>query len=134
MRQCLSSVPVNFFGDEPILNLSIDDSPYDTLKGIGCSRGVVSGAPQVLIKPDQNVNFEGKYIIVTKFADPGWTPLLLKSKGMVTEVGGILSHLATIAREFKIPFIVGVENATQLLKDKKEIKMDGQNGLVQVIN
>jgi pyruvate,water dikinase len=134
MKLCLSTVPVNFFGDEPVLNHTIDDSPFDTLNGIGCSQGKVSGVPRVLIKPDQDIDIEDNNIIITKFADPSWTPYLLKSKGMITEVGGILSHLATIAREFKIPFIVGVKNATQILKNKQEIEIDGQTGFVQVIN
>ena len=133
IEQSLNRAPVSFFGDEPILSPEIDDSQYDHLKGIGCSRGVISGFVKIMNTTDQKVNLDNS-ILITKFADPGWTPHLLKSKGMITEVGGILSHLATIARENKIPFIVGVENATQLLKDNQEIKIDGQTGFVQLIN
>ena len=127
-------VPVSFFGEEPGLNYDIENIRCDSLKGIGCSRGTISGIVKVMSKPDHKVKLDSSSILVTRFADPGWTPYLLKSKGMITEVGGILSHLATIARENKIPFIVGVENATRILSDNQKINMDGQTGFIQMVD
>jgi phosphohistidine swiveling domain-containing protein len=60
-------------------------------------------------------------ILVTAFTDPSWTPLFVSIKGLATEVGGLMTHGAVIAREYGLPAVVGVENATKLIKDGQRL-------------
>nr|WP_246073806.1 PEP-utilizing enzyme [Fluviicola chungangensis] len=71
--------------------------------------------------------------MVTAFTDPSWTPLFVSIKGLVTEVGGLMTHGAVIAREYGIPAVVGVEEATQLIRDGDQIRVNGREGWVEVI-
>jgi pyruvate,water dikinase len=73
-------------------------------------------------------------ILVTSFTDPSWTPLFVSIKGLVTEVGGLMTHGAVIAREYGLPAVVGVENATILIKDRQRIRVNGTDGYVEIIN
>jgi rifampicin phosphotransferase len=72
-------------------------------------------------------------ILVTTFTDPSWTPLFVSIKGLVTEVGGLMTHGAVIAREYGLPAVVGVENATRLIKDGQRIRVHGTDGFVEVL-
>jgi pyruvate,water dikinase len=72
-------------------------------------------------------------ILVTAFTDPSWTPLFLSIKGLVTEVGGLMTHGAVIAREYGLPAVVGVENATKLIKDGQRIRLHGTEGYVEIL-
>ena len=71
-------------------------------------------------------------IVVVKHTDPGWTPLFGICKGLIVENGGLLSHAAIISRELNLPCIIGVENATKLLKDGQQISMDGSTGKINI--
>ena len=71
-------------------------------------------------------------ILVTSHTDPGWTPLIALSKGLIIEHGGILSHASIVARELGIPTVIGVENATTFLKDGDIVELDGANGIIKV--
>jgi len=72
-------------------------------------------------------------ILVTQFTDPSWTPLFVSIKGLVTEVGGLMTHGAVIAREYGLPSVVGVENATKRIKDGQRIRVNGTEGYVEVL-
>jgi pyruvate,water dikinase len=72
-------------------------------------------------------------ILVTSFTDPSWTPLFVSIKGLVTEVGGLMTHGAVIARESGLPAVVGVENATKLIEDSQRIRVDGTEGYVEIL-
>jgi pyruvate,water dikinase len=72
-------------------------------------------------------------ILVTRFTDPSWTPLFVSIKGLVTEVGGLMTHGAVIAREYGLPAVVGVENATRLIKDGQRIRVHGTDGYVEIL-
>jgi pyruvate,water dikinase len=72
-------------------------------------------------------------ILVISFTDPNWTPLFVSIKGMVTKVGGMMTHGAVIAREYGLPAVVGVENATKLLKGGQRIRVHGTEGYVEVL-
>ena len=72
-------------------------------------------------------------ILVTSFTDPSWTPLFVSIKGLVTEVGGLMTHGAVIAREYGLPAVVGVENATKLIKDGQRIRVHGTEGYVEIL-
>jgi phosphohistidine swiveling domain-containing protein len=72
-------------------------------------------------------------ILVTSFTDPSWTPLFVSIKGLVTEVGGLMTHGAVIAREYGLPAVVGVENATRLIEDGQRIRVHGTEGYVEIL-
>lgn len=72
--------------------------------------------------------------MVTSFTDPSWTPLFVTVKGLVTEVGGgLMTHGAVIAREYGLPAVVSVENATKLIKDGQRIRLNGTEGYVEML-
>ena len=72
-------------------------------------------------------------ILVTAFTDPSWTPLFVSIKGLVTEVGGLMTHGAVIAREYGLPAVVGVENAASLVKDGQRIRVNGTEGFIEIL-
>ena len=92
--------------------------------GLAVSAGVVEGRARVLLRLDVAELGEND-ILVTRFTDPSWTPLFVSLKGLVTEVGGRMTHGAVIAREYGLLAVVGVENATRLIADGQPIRVDG---------
>lgn len=108
-----------------------DKLSANTILGLAVSSGVVEGRARVLMSMD-NADIADGDILVTKFTDPSWTPLFVTIKGLVTEVGGLMTHGAVIAREYGLPAVVGVENATKIIRDGQRIRVDGTNGFVQV--
>jgi phosphohistidine swiveling domain-containing protein len=78
----------------------------------------------------EDADLEDGDILVTAFTDPSWTPLFVSIKGLVTEVGGLMTHGAVIAREYGLPAVVGVENATKLIKDGQRIRVHGTEGYI----
>jgi len=73
-------------------------------------------------------------ILVTRFTDPGWTPILGLVQGVVTEVGGMLSHAAVIGREYGIPAVLNLRSATQKLSTGQRIRIDGTRGTVEILD
>ena len=106
--------------------------PPGALAGVPVSTGVIEGRARVVLKLEDAIMEEGD-ILVTKFTDPGWTPLFVAVKGLVTEVGGMMTHGSVIAREYGIPAVVGVENATRLIKDGQRIRVNGAEGYVEIL-
>ena len=80
----------------------------------------------------EDADLEEGDILVAQFTDPSWTPLFVSIKGLVTEVGGIATHGAIIAREYGLPAVVSVENATRLIKDGQMIRVNGTTGYVEI--
>ncbi|MCB0097031.1 MAG: phosphoenolpyruvate synthase, partial [Caldilineaceae bacterium] len=93
-----------------------ENLPAAALIGLAVSSGVVEGRARVILKM-ADAELEEDDILVTPFTDPSWTPLFVSIKGLVTEVGGLMTHGAVIAREYGLPAVVGVENATKLIHD-----------------
>lgn len=106
--------------------------PRDALAGIPVSAGIIEGRARVILKMEDAAIEDGD-ILVTTFTDPSWTPLFVSVKGLVTEVGGVLTHGAVIAREYGLPAVVSVANATKLIKDGQRIRVNGTEGYVQVL-
>lgn len=102
----------------------------EVLTGIGCSSGIRTGRALVVTGFSQDIAVSPDEIIVANSADPGWTPLLMNAAGMITEIGGMLSHIATIARESHIPFVVNVAGGMQKIRNGQLITIDGYNGRV----
>jgi len=109
-----------------------EDLPTEAIVGIPVSSGVIDGRARVILNLEDAVLEEGD-ILVTRFTDPGWTPLFVSIKGLVTEVGGLMTHGAVIAREYGLPAVVGVENATELIKDGERIRVHGTEGYVEIL-
>lgn len=108
------------------------DLPERALAGLAVSAGTVEGRARV-IHDIAEADLDPGDILVTPFTDPGWTPLFLGIRGLVTEVGGLMTHGAVIAREYGLPAVVGVERATQLIEDKQRIRLDGGEGYVELL-
>ncbi len=107
------------------------DLPAGALVGLAVSAGVVEGRARIL--SDMTAELEAGDILVTAFTDPSWTPLFVSIKGLVTEVGGVMTHGAVIAREYGLPAVVGVENATRLIQDGQRIRVHGTDGYVEIL-
>jgi phosphoenolpyruvate synthase/pyruvate phosphate dikinase len=108
-----------------------EDLPAGAIAGLAVSSGVIEGRARVILKME-DANLEDGDILVTTFTDPSWTPLFVSIKGLVTEVGGLMTHGAVIAREYGLPAVVGMENATKLIKDRQRIRVNGTDGYVEI--
>ena len=106
--------------------------PAGALVGLPVSAGIVEGRARVLLTMADAVVEEGD-ILVTLFTDPSWTPLFVTVKGLVTEVGGLMTHGAVIAREYGLPAVVGVEHATTRIRDGQQIRLDATAGFVELL-
>ncbi len=108
-----------------------ENLPAVAIVGLAVSSGVIEGRARVILNME-DADLEDGDILVTSFTDPSWTPLFVSIKGLVTEVGGLMTHGAVIAREYGLPAVVGVENATKLIKDGQRIRVNGTEGYVQI--
>lgn len=108
------------------------EAPKGALIGTPVSAGVAEGYVKVVLKPEDAKLNKGD-ILVAPFTDPGWTPLFYSVQALVVEIGGMMTHGSVIAREYGIPAVVGIENATRILKDGQYIRVDGNRGFVQVL-
>jgi pyruvate,water dikinase len=109
-----------------------DDVPAGALAGLAVSAGVVEGRARV-IHDMTEADLEAGDILVTAFTDPSWSPLFVAVAGLVTEVGGLMTHGAVIAREYGLPAVVGVERATRRILDGQRIRVHGTNGYVEIL-
>lgn len=109
-----------------------ENIPSQAIVGLPVSSGVIEGRARVILNME-NANLSEGDILVTSFTDPSWTPLFVGIKGLVTEVGGLMTHGAVIAREYGLPAVVGVENATRLIKDGQRIRVHGAEGYIEIL-
>jgi rifampicin phosphotransferase len=109
------------------------DIPADALTGIPVSAGTVEGRARVILDMAE-ADLEAGDILVTAYTDPSWTPAFVAIKGLVTEVGGLMTHGAVIAREYGLPAVVGVEHATRLIRDGQRIRVHGTDGYIEILH
>jgi rifampicin phosphotransferase len=109
-----------------------DNVPTGALIGLPVSAGTTEGRARV-IRDIARADIEAGDILVTTSTDPSWTPLFLAIKGLVTEVGGLMTHGAVIAREYGLPAVVGVEHATNLIRDGQRIRVHGTDGYIEIL-
>ncbi|MGW7452967.1 rifamycin-inactivating phosphotransferase [Streptomyces sp. NPDC054787] len=109
-----------------------DDVPAGALVGVPVSAGTVEGRARVVLDMAQ-ADLEAGDILVTAFTDPSWSPLFVGIAGLVTEVGGLMTHGAVIAREYGLPAVVGVERATRLIRDGQRIRVHGADGYIEIL-
>ncbi|HWV28654.1 MAG TPA: phosphoenolpyruvate synthase [Dyadobacter sp.] len=111
---------------------SHENLPEGAIAGLGVSAGVIEGRARVVLKME-DADLEPGDILVTAFTDPSWTPLFVAIKGLVTEVGGLMTHGAVIAREYGLPAVVGVDHATRLITDGQKIRVHGTEGYIELL-
>lgn len=126
--------PRVFTSEGEIIEARLDggDAPEGALIGLPVSPGIVEGRARVVLDPSAASLKEGE-ILVAPFTDPGWTPLFQQAKGLITEIGGMMTHGSVVAREYGIPAVVGVERATKLIRDGQLLRLDGTTGQVIVL-
>ncbi|MFV0316395.1 MAG: PEP-utilizing enzyme [Microthrixaceae bacterium] len=103
------------------------------LEGIGASRGLAAGRVRVSQDPSDVLDDEPGAVLVVRTTSPEWVPAMSVAAAVVTEVGGITSHAAIVARELGIPCVVGVSGATEVLRDGDLVQVDGTGGSVSVL-
>jgi pyruvate,water dikinase len=109
-----------------------NDLPAGKLVGLPVSAGIIEGRARVILDI-ADADLEAGDILVTAYTDPSWTPVFVTIKGLVTEVGGLMTHGAVIAREYGLPAVVGVEHATRLIPDGQRICVHGTDGYVEIL-
>ena len=101
--------------------------------GIGASQGKVRGVARIARTIEEVARVEKGAILVCPFTDPGWTPVLDRVSAVVTETGGLLSHAAVICREYGIPAVLGISEATRRIPDGQTVVVDGGKGVIEPI-
>ncbi len=130
----LEAVPFLVYGDDPPVPL-LSQNPIVShqLQGIGASPGVVEGRIKIIRSLENLPDIGRDTILVVPYTDSGWAPLLARAGGLIAEVGGRLSHGAIVAREYRIPAVMDVQDAMQRLQDGQLVRIDGQAGTVAIL-
>jgi len=124
------SIPIAMLSNGLILKpAQVHSDGY--IQGFGVSSGKVTATVRVIERINDDILQAGE-ILVTKFTDPGWTPMFAKASGIITEVGGMMTHGAIVAREYGIPAVVGIEDVVKIFKTGDVITMDGDNGTIVI--
>ncbi|MEU5400694.1 rifamycin-inactivating phosphotransferase [Streptomyces sp. NPDC005963] len=110
-----------------------EDVPAGALVGLPVSAGTVEGRARVVLDIAE-ADLEAGDILVTTFTDPSWSPLFVGIAGLVTEVGGLTTHGAVIAREYGLPAVVSVDRATRLIRDGQRIRVHGTDGYIEFLS
>ena len=137
-HQAFPAVPFVVYGNDP----PPDPAPSEAvqplragvLQGIGASAGQVEGPVKVLTSLQLTEKLAPQTILVVPYTDAGWAPVLAQAAGLIAEVGGRLSHGAIVAREYGIPAVMNIEQATQQFHDGQFIRLDGRAGTVEVLS
>lgn len=110
-----------------------EDGEAPLLRGFAASPGVYTGRARVVFTPDDGVALEPGEVLVAPSTSPGWSPVLLSAGALITEIGGTLSHGAIIAREYGLPAVLNVADATRRIRNGQMLQVDGGRGLVQFL-
>lgn len=130
----LATVPFIVYGDDPPEPaLPSTRRATQQLQGIGASAGCVEGRVKIILSLQDLPPIGRESILVVPYTDSGWAPLLAQAGGLIAETGGRLSHGAIVAREYRIPAVMDVHDATQLLQDDQWVRIDGQQGIVEIL-
>jgi pyruvate,water dikinase len=130
----LEVVPFLVYGNDPPAPVMTQIwQASQKLQGIGASAGRVEGRVRIVRNLATVPEIDKQIILVVPYTDSGWAPLLARAGGLIAEVGGRLSHGAIVAREYRIPAVMDVHNATNLLRDGQQVRIDGQQGVVEIL-
>jgi rifampicin phosphotransferase len=110
-----------------------DDLPAGALTGLPVSAGTAEGRARVILDL-ADADLVAGDILVTAYTDPSWTPAFVTISGLVTEVGGLMTHGAVIAREYGLPAVVGVQQATRTIRDGQRIRVNGTDGVIEILD
>ncbi len=126
------TVPPMFTGrwDEAAAAPAVETGEGSEIKGIGAAPGVARGPARLVTS---GVDLEPGDVLVTRVTDTGWTPFFAFAAAVVTDVGGLMSHPAVVAREHGIPCVVGTGDATARLHEGEQVEVDGDHGIVRVV-
>jgi rifampicin phosphotransferase len=129
----LTNIPYIVYG-QPAKSVFLvsNSTPQKRLQGIAASGGKIEGRVKIM-RTLQNIDISPDTILVIPYTDSGWSPLLSRAAGIIAEVGGQLSHGAIIAREYGIPAVMDVHGAMELLKDGQLIRLDGSQGIIEIL-
>jgi pyruvate,water dikinase len=109
------------------------DVPPGALAGLPVSAGTAEGRARVIVDM-ADADLEPGDILVTAYTDPSWSPVFVAIEGLVTEVGGLMTHGAVVAREYGLPAVVGVQDATRRIRDGQRIRVHGTDGYVEILS
>ena len=135
--QRLKNIPYIVYGNITLLENKPNTSGSTSrqqLRGIGASYGQVEGRIKICQSLQSLAEITPNTIIVVPYTDSGWGPLLARASGIIAEVGGSLSHGAIVAREYGIPAIMDVNHATELLREGQRVRIDGQTGIIELLD
>jgi len=114
--------------------LSVDeDKPSNELKGFAACQGVVEGTARVVKSVEEISRLQQGDILVCQVTNPTWAPIFQKIAAAVSDIGGSMSHMAIVAREYGLPAVVGTGSATRRIKDGQRIRVDGGRGIVTIL-
>ena len=111
----------------------LPDADVRQLNGLCVSAGCAEGEVLVMRAPSEFARMKRGAILVAPATDPSWTPLFTLASGVIVEVGGMLSHASTVAREYGLPALANLKDATKLLRDGDYVRLDATNGSVRVL-
>jgi phosphoenolpyruvate synthase/pyruvate phosphate dikinase/glycerol-3-phosphate acyltransferase PlsY len=130
--------PQLVYGQEPLIRaepvMQVANPEVTVLRGIGASPGTVTGHIYIAHNLQSIPHIEPNTILVVPYTDSGWAPLLAQVAGIISEVGGQLSHGAIVAREYGIPAVMNIPDATQILKNQQRVRLNGQMGMVEILS
>ncbi len=132
----LATVPYLVYGNTPASSFipPTSTSPGQRLQGIGASPGRFVGRVRVARNLQNIGEVDKETVLVVPYTDSGWSLLLSQAGGLIAEVGGRLSHGAIVAREYGIPAVMDIHDATQIFQDGQQVLIDGQSGIVETMN
>ncbi|MGG6296983.1 glycerol-3-phosphate acyltransferase [Leptolyngbya sp. AN02str] len=133
----VSQVPRLVYGNTPPALRQIlpkHTKPTQQLRGLGASIGIAEGTVVILKRLDDTPTITKGSILVVPYTDAGWAPALAQAGGIISEVGGRLSHGAIVAREYGIPAVMDIAHATEWLQPGQRVRIDGETGIVEVLD
>lgn len=131
--EAVRQLPTVFDSRGKILRPPATPPVQGEVTGTAISTGIARGPIKVLHYPDEKPLLKGD-ILVARATDPGWTPLFVNAAAVILEIGGMLQHGALVAREYGLPCVAGIENATELWTDGTLVEVDGADGVVRLCN
>ncbi|MGA7932828.1 MAG: PEP-utilizing enzyme, partial [Kovacikia sp.] len=131
----IETIPFLVYGDDPPAPTPTTHNwqSAQRLQGIAASPGQAEGRVRVVRSLTNLPDIDRQTILVVPYTDSGWAPLLARAGGLIAEVGGRLSHGAIVAREYRIPAVMDIHHATTLLHDGQQVRIDGQQGTVEIL-
>jgi pyruvate,water dikinase len=132
----ITAIPYLVYGNPPQIDLSYKYTPtlnHSCLQGIGASAGIIEGKIKIVKSLSDSDNIDADTILVVPYTDSGWSTILAQAGGIIAEVGGKLSHGAIIAREYKIPAVMDIHHATEILQNGQLVRLNGVKGTVEIL-